>query len=685
MNTATATPTTAATATATTTNTNSSGNHYPIASLYVGDLAHDVTEAVLFEKFSSVGPVLSIRVCRDIITRRSLGYAYVNYQNSSDAETAIDTLNFERLNGRPIRIMWSQRDPSLRRSGVGNIFIKNLEKSVDNKVLFDTFSYFGNILSCKISYDDKGQSKGYGFVHFDSEETAQAAISGLNGKVINSKKIYVGKFISRKEREHKLGTPRRFTNIYLKNLSDEYDTDEKVRKLFEPFGSITSAVVTKDDDGKSKGFGFVCFATPDQAEQAVNALNGKDMGNGKQLYVGRAQKKAEREAELKRKLELLKIERINRSQGVNLYVKNLEDSVNDERLQKEFSAYGTITSAKVMTDEKGRSKGFGFVCFSTPEEATKAVTEMNNRIIESKPLYVALAQRKEDREAQKLNTMRFGPTNVRLHQPMPPQAGHPHHPLAPAQMPFANPASLAGFAGLQGQPVQGPQSQPYLLPIAPNTHIQRGYYPSNGPAAMPPGSQGPAGGIRMARWNTNAGIPRGQMSYNQQGFQRNMPPRGQHQNMPRPGVMQGPAPNQGGPRPFVSGPVTANGAVNVRGPGRGPQTGGIRGPNKSMVATPGGQPLPSHGVQQAHLAPIPILAEQQGEDPTQILGKCERLFPLVQQFQPELASKITGMLLEMDTQEIVHMLENQESLRSKVDEALAVLQAHRAKEMVKKD
>lgn len=63
----------------------------------------------------------------------------------------------------------------------------------------------------------------------------------------------------------------------------------------------------------------------------------------------------------------------------------------------------------------------------------------------------------------------------------------------------------------------------------------------------------------------------------------------------------------------------------------------------------------------------------------------ERLFPLVQQFQPELASKITGMLLEMDTQEIVHMLENQESLRSKVDEALAVLQAHRAKEMVKKD
>ena len=61
--------------------------------------------------------------------------------------------------------------------------------------------------------------------------------------------------------------------------------------------------------------------------------------NGKAIFVGRAQKKVERQAELKRKFEQLKQERISRYQGVNLYIKNLDDTIDDEKLRKEFSPF----------------------------------------------------------------------------------------------------------------------------------------------------------------------------------------------------------------------------------------------------------------------------------------------------------------------------------------------------------
>ena len=72
--------------------------------------------------------------------------------------------------------------------------------------------------------------------------------------------------MSRKERHEKLGTqPQKFTNVYVKNFSDDM-TDDKLKEMFEAYGTIVSAKVMVDGSGKSRGFGFCSFENPEAAE-----------------------------------------------------------------------------------------------------------------------------------------------------------------------------------------------------------------------------------------------------------------------------------------------------------------------------------------------------------------------------------------------------------------------------------
>uniref|UniRef100_A0A2I2ZFQ7 PABP n=1 Tax=Gorilla gorilla gorilla TaxID=9595 RepID=A0A2I2ZFQ7_GORGO len=509
------------------------------SSLYVGDLHPEVTEAMLYEKFSPAGPILSIRVCRDMITHGSLGYAYVNFQQPADAEHAVNTMNFDVIKGKPVRI----RDPSLRKSGVGYISIKNLDKSIDSK------------MGC-----DENDSKGYGSVHFETQEAAERAMEKMNGMFLNDRKVFVGRFTSHKEREAELGAT----------------ISEKTWMMSALRISLASLVENPKD-------------------------------------LDLAQKKVEQQTELKRKFEQARQDRITRYHRVNLYVKNLDDEV---------SPFGTITSAKVMM-EGGRCKGFGFVCFSSPEEATKAVTEMNGRIVATKPLYVALAQRKEECQAHLTNQYMQRMASVRA---------VPNLPAPPSG---------------------------YFMAAIPQTQNGAAYYPPSQIAQLRP----------SPRWTAQGARPH--PFQNMPSAIRPAAPRPPFSTM-RPRVANTSAQTTG-PRPAAAAAATPH--YNY--------AAGVRSPQKHLNAQPQvTMQQPAAHVQGQEPLTASMLVSARAQEQKQMLG--ERLFPLIQAMHPTLAGKITGMLLEIGNSELLHMLESPESLRSKVDEAVAVLQAHQAEEAAQK-
>ena len=445
-------------------------------------------------------------------------------------------------------------------------------------------------------------------VHYETAEAAQDAVQKVNGNMLEDQEVVVQPFLRRQDRAGQT----EWTNLYVKQFPTTWDED-KLKEVFGAFGAVASIKIARDAEEKSKGFGFVDFAEHPSAVAALESLANKVFNEGTEeqfeLYVNRAQRKTERSREMKYRIDALKTERISKYQGMNLYVKNLDDTINDESFREAFAGCGTITSAKVMRDEAGATRGFGFICFSSAEEANRAVTDMNGKMLRNKPLFVALHQRKDHRRAHLAashNTRGMG--------------GVPRFPMGGQNAPMP-------YMGMYMNPSGGPMPprQPYMMP-----------------GNMMGGRGGPQGGRGGA----------------------NMPGRGYP--MPQYGAMGGAMP--GGPGNF-----RRNQGGNMGGmPGRG------RGGPQGGRGGPGRGPMPPRGPMQMPLASEPLdhtsLAQADPSTQKNMIG--ERLYPLIMQHQPELAGKITGMLLEMDNAELLHLLESPEALAAKTDEAMQVLKAH---------
>jgi len=160
-------------------------------SVWIGGLEPQVTEEILWELFVQCGPVVALNMPRDKITNLHQGFAFCEYNSPEDADYAIRIMNMVRLYGKPIRVNKASKEAKEQDIGA-NLFIGNIDADVDDRMLYEAFAAFGNVLQAKVMNDpDSGEHRGFAFVSYDDFDAADAAIASMNGQYICNKPLSV--------------------------------------------------------------------------------------------------------------------------------------------------------------------------------------------------------------------------------------------------------------------------------------------------------------------------------------------------------------------------------------------------------------------------------------------------------------------------------------------------------------
>lgn len=171
------------------------------------------------------------------------------------------------------------------------------------------------------------------------------------------------------------------TKLYFGNLPYNVDSAQ-LAGIIQDYGSPELVEVLYDrETGRSRGFAFVTMSTVEDCNALIENLDGREY-LGRILRVNFSDKP-------KPKVPLYA------ETDFKLFVGNLSWSVTTESLTQAFQEYGNVVGARVLYDgESGRSRGYGFVCYSTKAEMETALESLNGVELEGRAMRVSLAQGK---------------------------------------------------------------------------------------------------------------------------------------------------------------------------------------------------------------------------------------------------------------------------------------------------
>lgn len=282
--------------------------------------------------------------------------------------------------------------PGFDSSTCRSVYVGNIHPQVTDMLLQEVFSHTGPLEGCKLIRKDKSS---YGFVDYFDRRSAALAIVTLNGRHLFGQPIKVNWAYASAQRED---TSNHF-NIFVGDLSPEV-TDATLFACFSVYSTCSDARVMWDQKtGRSRGFGFVSFRSQQDAQSAINDLNGKWLGS-RQIRCNWAAKGAigaedKQNSDAKSVVELTngtsedgqdntsEDAPENNPQYTTVYVGNLAPEVTSVDLHRQFHSLG----AGVIEDVRvQRDKGFGFVRYSSHAEAARAIQLGNARVLYGKPI-----------------------------------------------------------------------------------------------------------------------------------------------------------------------------------------------------------------------------------------------------------------------------------------------------------
>jgi len=256
--------------------------------VHVGNLSFDCTDRNLFDHFKSCGRIRNAEIVVNEHSGKSKGFGKIDFHKPADAQAAISKFNKTDFQGRSIAVkLWASEDETV------SIYVGNLSYECQELDLERLFRPFGKFIGAEIiKYN--GRSKGYALLDFKARDNAQRAIHKMDETEFQGRSIFVrwdkdsgpqdppGKSVAGASRSNKKSSASDdlpSTSVFVGNLDFECRWQD-LKDLFKAHGRVEHAEVAENPVTKrSKGFGIVTFLTSEQAQRAIDKVDGTEFQN----------------------------------------------------------------------------------------------------------------------------------------------------------------------------------------------------------------------------------------------------------------------------------------------------------------------------------------------------------------------------------------------------------------------